>query len=132
MSAVERLRRLRSETEALLGEVLKEASSVGATLILFGSRARGDHSLMSDYDLLAIYRDMPVKGGGIIVNVFNLKLEELEEEAYRSPLVLSALLTGRVVLDGLGIEGALAELRERLKTAGARVESDRIVMPKRR
>lgn len=42
---------------------------------------------------------------GLIVNVFNVKMERLKEEAYRSPLILSALLTGKIVSDRLPFAG---------------------------
>ena len=131
MSVAVLLERLKSRGEALFKEVLEEASEREVTLLLFGSRARGDYNILSDYDLLAIHRGTPLEGRGLIVNVFNVDVRELDEEVYRSPLVFSAVMTGHVILDKLNIKQHLSELRRRLTRDGGRVEGDKIILPKR-
>ena len=49
MNAVESLRRLELKAGKLLKDVMLDAAEEKATLILFGSRASGDHSPLSDY-----------------------------------------------------------------------------------
>jgi predicted nucleotidyltransferase len=73
------------------------------TALLFGSRAQGTATPLSDHDLLGVYGDAPV----------------------------AAPLTGRIVLDNLGITSRLARLIEDLNRRGARVEADRILLPRR-
>ena len=131
MSVAVLLERLKSRGEALFREVLDEVSKREVTLLLFGSRARGDYNILSDYDLLAIHRGTPLEGRGLIVNVFNVDVRELDEEVYRSPLVFSAVMTGHVILDKLNIKRHLSELRRRLTRDGGRVEGDKIILPKK-
>lgn len=131
MSVAESLKRLELKVERLLEEVVLEAARKRATLILFGSRARGNHCLTSDYDILAVCSGEPVKGRGLMVNVFNVRLEDLEEEVFVSPVVLAAVLEGRVLSDPLKLRSDLTRLRRRLAGLGASVTPERIVMPKR-
>lgn len=86
---------------------------------------------MSDYDLLVIHDGIPLEGKGVVVNVFNVDVSELDEKVYRFPLVFSAVMTGRVILDNLNLKRQLSELRRRLSSEGGRVERDKIILPKK-
>lgn len=88
------------------------------TLILFGSRARGDQSMLSDYDVLAIcegdvfeaLRERAPTG----VQLFHLSPRRIEEEVGGfNTIVIDAALEGRVVYDGLGVWERLRRLAGR-------------------
>ena len=126
-----RLRRLRAA-----GEMLREFSEAAArmlgdsaTLVLFGSRARGEAGPASDYDVAAIFAERPsgdeywrllseirsAKPAGLPLDVVLLGLEELED-----PLV-RRMLDGCVILhDGLRIG-------DKLRAIGARPASDTLI-----
>jgi len=107
------------------------------TLILFGSRARGEQTALSDYDLLVIkkrgaassaYRNFDPH---LNLSIFEVWLDELESAAYWNSVVLSALLEGQILLDNLGVKGELMRLRERLLIEGAYVSKKGVRFPKR-
>jgi predicted nucleotidyltransferase len=107
------------------------------TLILFGSRARGEQTALSDYDLLVIkkreaessaYRNFDPH---LNLSIFEVWLDELESAAYWNSVVLSALLEGQILLDNLGVKGELMRLRERLLREGAYVSKKGVRFPKR-
>jgi predicted nucleotidyltransferase len=107
------------------------------TLILFGSRARGEQTAMSDYDLLVIkkrgatssaYRNFDPR---LNVSIFEVWLDELESAAYWNSVVLSALLEGHILLDNLGVKEEFMKLRERLLREGAYVSRKGVRFPKR-
>jgi predicted nucleotidyltransferase len=107
------------------------------TLILFGSRARGEQTALSDYDLLVIkkreaessaYRNFDPH---LNLSIFEVWLDELESAAYWNSVVLSALLEGQILLDNLGVKGELMRLREGLLREGAYVSKKGVKFPKR-
>jgi predicted nucleotidyltransferase len=107
------------------------------TLILFGSRARGEQTAMSDYDLLVIkkrgatssaYRNFDPR---LNVSIFEVWLDELESAAYWNSVVLSALLEGHILLDNLEVKEEFMKLRERLLREGAYVSRKGVRFPKR-
>ena len=57
MSFIEWLKEREKARRKLFEEYLRRLSEEPVTVILFGSRARGDYNLLSDYDLLIIYRE---------------------------------------------------------------------------
>jgi predicted nucleotidyltransferase len=58
----------------VLGQIVKIAAKYQITrLVLFGSRARGDHSPVSDYDLAVFGPDLPVCAKA----EFSLEIEEV-------------------------------------------------------
>lgn len=129
MSVVKLLRRIEEGSRKEYEELLASLKERKVTVILFGSRASGRHSLLSDYDLLVIYEDEPVRARGLAVNVFNVKRSELREKL-SSPLVVSALLGGQVILDNLDLTQELKGLSEELRKRGAKLGGDRIVLPR--
>ncbi|MEM2989073.1 MAG: hypothetical protein QXU06_04085 [Candidatus Bathyarchaeia archaeon] len=129
MSVVSSLRRIDAESKRAYEELVESLRGRKVALLLFGSRAGGGGTLLSDYDLLAIYGDAPIEGRGLIVNVFNVSASELEGRL-SSPIIVSALLGGEIVLDNLGISQRLKELKVELERRGAKLEGDRIVLPK--
>lgn len=106
------------------------------TLILFGSRARGEQTALSDYDLLVI-RKRGDEGSAyknfephLSISIFEVWLDELESTAYWNSVVLSALLEGCVILDNLGVGLKLKRLRERLVKEGAYITKKGVKFPK--
>jgi predicted nucleotidyltransferase len=108
----------------------------GVTLILFGSRARGEETALSDYDLLVVrgrgcassaYRDFDPH---LNISIFEVWLDELESAAHWNSVVLAALLEGRVILDNLGIATELKRLRERLMERGAYISKRGVKFPR--
>ena len=107
------------------------------TIILFGSRARGEQTAMSDYDLLVIKKRGATSSAyrnfdpSLNVSIFEVWLDELESAAYWNSVVLSALLDGRVILDNLGVKEELMRLKERLIKEGAYISRKGVKFPKR-
>lgn len=78
------------------------------TIVLFGSRARGDYNMMSDFDLLVIYKNKTVREldeyKPIGVQVFYLDLEELDDRLQEfNTILIDAVVEGRILHDGLNI-----------------------------
>ncbi len=75
-----------------------------STLILFGSRARGEANPLSDYDLLAVVEG-PIKvESPPFIQLFVIDMRELESEINRfNTIVVDAVVDGIVLHDGLGI-----------------------------
>lgn len=123
-------------TESDVAEAVVEALSRGLekrliSVVLFGSRARGDSSAASDWDLLVIAQDLPVrlfarrlylKGmlpascrGAISI----LARTPDEFRAQLPSLYLDIALDGRILYDSGGyVAGELAELRELMLQVG--------------
>jgi predicted nucleotidyltransferase len=105
-------------------------------LILFGSRARGEQTALSDYDLLAVKRRGSTSSAykdfepNLNISIFEVWLDELEPAAHWNSLVLAALLEGRVILDNLGIASELKRLRERLIERGAYISKKGVKFPR--
>ena len=106
-----RLAKKRVETEKLLSEYVKRISRElpKSTIVLFGSRARGNHLPYSDYDIAVVLEHVDDKIGvieklrrlkprGISVDLVVFSLEELED-----PIVREMLREGKVLYDGLGV-----------------------------
>jgi len=106
------------------------------TLILFGSRARGGHTALSDYDLLVIKEneDIRVKPHEVEprvdASVFDITAAQLEEMMYWHSVVVAAPLEGRIILDNLGLAARLQELREKALREGASVSRRGVRFPR--
>ncbi len=129
MSVVRFLLRIEEASKRVYEELLASLKEQKVTAMLFGSRASGKHTLLSDYDLLVVYEEEPIKSKGLTVNVFNVKRSELTDRL-NSPILISALLEGKIVIDNLNLSQKLIELKEDLKRRGARLESDKIILPR--
>ncbi len=93
-----------------------------STLILFGSRARGEATPLSDYDLLAI-TDGPLNvEKPPFVQLFVIDVRDLELEVRRFNTVLVDAITEGIVLhDGLGIyEEVKEKVEEEIKARKVR------------
>jgi predicted nucleotidyltransferase len=105
------------------------------SVILFGSRARGDATAASDYDLLIVKEDRALSVAPHLLEpmldatVVEVCLNELEERACESSLVLAAVLEGKLILDNLGIRRRLEELRSELVRRGASVDARGVRFP---
>lgn len=116
------LKRLKERLERL-DEIFKEYVRLlsrtypKSTIVLFGSRARGDHLPYSDYDIMIVtkLRDSEDKLAKA-VKAYNVKPAQLSvdllvvsEEELNDPLIIKMLKEGCVILyDGLGIADKLA------------------------
>lgn len=135
MRYVDVLKRVEEERSLALRRYLSKFRDKRVTVVLFGSRARGDHNLHSDYDLLVI-SESPVEvkphliEPALVASCFNVLADELREKVYESSIVVSALVEGMVLLDSLGLENVLKDLRERIKLEGARVTANLIAFPR--
>ncbi len=99
------IKRSRAKEEAFRGfirELVKRKPR--STLILFGSRARGDATPLSDYDLLAVM-DGPVDvEKPSFVQLFVMDIRDLESEVRRfNTVLIDAVMEGIVLHDGLSI-----------------------------
>ncbi|ABP50407.1 MULTISPECIES: nucleotidyltransferase domain-containing protein [Pyrobaculum] len=95
------LRALRKVTvlrEARFRELLNELCGRALAVVLFGSRARGDHTPLSDWDLLAITPSGEYKLEVVDVGqVAWLPLDRLDEVLERSMIILDAVADGKVL-----------------------------------
>ena len=92
-----------------------------STIILYGSRARGDHLPYSDYDLLVVLekvndklsetiRARSIKPMELPLDLIVISIDELDD-----PLLLGALRKGyRILYDELRVSGKIKEKLERL------------------
>ncbi|MDK2465070.1 MAG: nucleotidyltransferase domain-containing protein [Candidatus Korarchaeota archaeon] len=117
---VERGRRRVSALRRVAGEL----RGCGASLILFGSRVRGEESAASDFDLLLLAEDESVRDRllsalrreGIPADVHFFRPEEAEKLLPYSSILLDALQEGKILLDEAGASRLVrraAELRQR-------------------
>lgn len=100
-------------------------------LVLFGSRARGDHSNLSDWDLLLVAEGLPTRAFArhrFLVEALPPELRGSVSIIARTPaeftiqsstLYLEIASTGRILHDPTGlVEARLKELREWASRAG--------------
>jgi len=92
----------------LFEEYLRRLGEEPVTVILFGSRARGDYNLLSDYDPLIIYRERRAPkphelGLSLNAQCFLVHESELRKRAYDSSVVIADLLEGRILVDNFGL-----------------------------
>lgn len=74
------------------------------TVILFGSRARGDHKVYSDYDVLVIGDEFPKFPPTDAIEVHFYRKERLEKEVKDfNTVVIDAFYEGKVLCDNLNI-----------------------------
>ncbi|MFQ5951578.1 MAG: nucleotidyltransferase domain-containing protein [Candidatus Geothermarchaeales archaeon] len=135
MQLIELFRRVDRERREAYHRYLEKLRGKGVTVVLFGSRVRGDHHLHSDYDLLVISKKMlDVSPSNLepalTATTLNLTLQQLEEKIHSSPLVLSAVLNGKIVLDELDLQLTLQELKKDAKAMGGEVTREYIRLPR--
>ncbi|MEM3739738.1 MAG: nucleotidyltransferase domain-containing protein [Candidatus Korarchaeum sp.] len=121
--------RRRADEERRKSSMLREISSRydGLTVMLFGSRARGEHTAASDYDLIVIYDDpdelrgfkKELKKERIPADLHCFTLREAIELLRSSTVLLDALEEGIVLREGIALE-PLREEMGRLKGKGYR------------
>ena len=84
--------------EARFREVLGELCSKSIVVVLFGSRARGDNTPLSDWDLMAIVPSGEYRVEALdIGQVVWLPLDKLSEVLERSMIILDAVTDGKVL-----------------------------------
>jgi len=122
-SGLDRLLKILSEgiskgDELLRGFVSSEYQD--STIVLFGSRARGDYMPYSDYDVAVVFRKVPgerelmlrirgLKPGGLSLDLLVLSVDDLSDPVIRD------MLKGCVILyDGLDLRDSLLGLGCRL------------------
>ena len=128
MRFMEWLKEREEARRKLFEEYLRRLSEEPVTVVLFGSRARGD------YDLLIIYRERRAPkphelGSSLNAQCFLVHESELRERAYDSSIVIAALLEGRMLVDNLGLADDLKKLAEEIREKGAAISRDRVVYP---
>jgi len=80
------------------GEWIRRLCEAGYTVILFGSRARGDARIDSDWDLLVVGKDPPPEPPHDLVQVVFLKPEDIEPQIEKfNTLVIDALYEGKLI-----------------------------------
>lgn len=100
---LEALREVSREREEAAWRIIEEICRKALVVVLFGSRARGDHTPLSDWDLLAL-----VESGEYrleqkpIGQVVWLPLDKLEEVLSRSMVVLDAAADGKPICGDVG------------------------------
>lgn len=112
------LRRVYEEIEKEVAKYLEKLCSSGYTVILFGSRARGDYRPDSDWDILVVGDSKP-EVQLLPVNLFFYKPLELDENIENfNTIVVDAFYEGKPLCDNLGIysryrEKVLEEVKKR-------------------
>ncbi len=116
-------------------EVVERLKDGKVTAILFGSVARGEHTAISDIDILviadpeymseAVKQRFPPKVSSYIVSK-----TELNTLAYTNSLVIAALLEGVVLIDNLNMGAEIERLKKDLQVRGAEVTTKQIRYPK--
>ncbi|MET1159803.1 MAG: nucleotidyltransferase domain-containing protein [Thermoprotei archaeon] len=97
------LRRIYEEIEKKVVEYLEKLCSLDYTVILFGSRARGDYRPDSDWDVLVIGYSEPEKPL-LPINMFFYKPSELDKNIENfNTIVIDAFYEGKLLCDNLGI-----------------------------
>lgn len=73
-------------------------------VILFGSRARGDYKIYSDYDLLIVGEEMPKFPPTDAIEIHFVKKEKLEDKIREfNTIVIDAFYEGKLLCDKLNI-----------------------------
>ncbi len=105
-----RLRKIYSEINERVNAYLENLCSKEYTVILFGSRARGDHRPDSDWDILVIGNSEPDKPL-LPINLFYYKPSTLTEEIKKfNTIVIDAFYEGKLLCDNQGIYDKLHNL----------------------
>ena len=105
-----------------LKELLSRAEGMKVAVILFGSRAKGEGSLSSDFDLLLVgddaqrFKEMLIDLA-IPADVHAFSLRSALEEMPSSSLLLDAFQEGILLYDGVGVARLFEKARE-LKKKG--------------
>jgi len=118
----------RRRTDALR-RIARELRGSGASLILFGSRVRGEHAAASDFDLLLIAEDeglrdrllSALRREGIPADVHFFRPDEAERLLPYSSVLLDALQEGVVLIDGARISGLVRRAMELRRKGVGRV-----------
>ncbi len=111
-------------------KILEEMKGREIAIVLFGSRARGDCSASSDFDILAIVKDENVakelkeslKREKIPSDLHVYYFEEAKKLLPFSSILLDALQEGVLLIDGIGIHDLLLEAAELRKKGLGRVK----------
>ncbi|HEW93996.1 hypothetical protein DRN84_01870 [Candidatus Geothermarchaeota archaeon] len=127
----ERVKRARESNEKFYRfiEGLKRLFNDKVSIILFGSRARGDYHTGSDYDILLIADEYPSNNIferishirsriNIIINIQMIPLtmdEMIQSLEEGSIIVREAIANGVLIYDGLSISQKIDELRGTIK-----------------
>ncbi len=95
---LEALREVGAERMAMANHVINELCRRAVAVVLFGSRARGDNTPLSDWDLLAIvptgeYRVEVVSIGQVVW----LPLDKLDDVLETSMIILDAVFDGKIL-----------------------------------
>jgi hypothetical protein len=95
---LEALREVGAERMAMVNHVINELCRRAVAVVLFGSRARGDNTPLSDWDLLAIvptgeYRVEVVSIGQVVW----LPLDKLDDVLETSMIILDAVFDGKIL-----------------------------------
>ncbi|AAL63798.1 MULTISPECIES: nucleotidyltransferase domain-containing protein [Pyrobaculum] len=117
---LEALRELTRWKEAEASRLIEELCRNALVVVLFGSRARGDFTPLSDWDLLAViergeYRLEQRRIGQVVW----LPLDKLEEVLERSMVILDAVVDGRPLCGDFEVFARIkAEVEEYIKRRG--------------
>ncbi len=107
------LSKLKKDAEDYQNRIVRSIREVygdNVTIILFGSRARGDHSLKSDFDILVITESPGDILGNIIKirknlgrKTFAIDIVVIKPEDMTNSVIKRMMENIRVLYDGLGI-----------------------------
>lgn len=92
------------EEERHFEEYVTYICSRNYTVILFGSRAMGDHGVYSDYDLLVIGNKLPKLPPTDAIELHFVKRDKLDQRIREfNTIVIDAFYEGKLLCDGLNV-----------------------------
>ncbi len=117
----------RKNLEKFMKEIIKKYGQV--TIILFGSRARGDYSALSDTDILIIMNKTSIR---ILEDVISIAYKSdlvspeihlfekkwVLENFEKNTIILDAIYEGKILIDDLGITEQLKKRLENMLKEG--------------
>ena len=92
------------EEEEQFKDYVNFLCSKNYTVVLFGSRARGDFKIYSDYDLLVIGKDLPKFPPTDAIQLHFYKKEKVDKEIEEfNTVIIDAFYEGKLLCDKLNI-----------------------------
>ena len=104
------IKRIHDEWERNFVKFVESLKKERICIVLFGSRARGDDNLLSDFDLLIVMENKIKIETDFPADIFCYTTREVLDEIEKgNTIVLDALTQGKLILDNMNIFKSLQE-----------------------
>lgn len=118
------IREMHAEWERNFKAFIEELKGKGMCVVLFGSKAKGEDNLLSDFDLVIITNDKEDLALKIDfpADLFCYSIEEcLKEIENKNTILLDAFALGKVIFDDIGVFDSLkSEVKKVVERSGLR------------